>query len=67
MDGNLKFSNPPGQSESGSYGNKGVLHTLQITIFVLPPTRQDLTQDHFIVGVMEGEVANEVTLVRCWT
>ena len=36
-------------------------------IFVLPPTRQELTQGRFIVGFGEVEVQHEPWLVRCLT
>ena len=32
----------------------------------VPPTRQDLTQIFFIVGIL-GEVAHEPRLVHCWS
>ena len=35
-------------------------------IFVLPPTRQDLTHGHFIVMVKEGGIIHVPKLVLCW-
>ena len=40
---------------------------IQGVVFVLPSTRQDLTQGYFIVGVGDGDVAQELRLIRCWT